>query len=605
MKTKNIIIIIWVLICAFSINSIHATSYSWLGNTSTDWGTAANWSPSGVPTTNDTVSITSYGNHQPVLDQTRTIKKFTISSVTLDLNAYDLTISNTSTFTSGTITNGRIYPTGVQATYSGTTFSASCEVNSVAGKINLSGSTFNYRCYFEDTITNSSHGGTGGCTFNASVIIKKNSGANFGIASSSGNTFNDSVTFLNVRGTNTFTVTDQGTTYFNGHVVVGSNTGGDIYFSGASTLASGKTIAIDGTTGFSGGDLRINNMTQSGSTAQSFTITGASTVNLNNSTWNGAVTFTAPHVLVKNSTFNSTAALTQTSTTTGSNSDGGNTFNGAATISCTGGSQFRLGQSTDDTFNSDLTVSGNVNIGAFNTTVVKGNITAAGGNTHFNSSGVTGTLKFAGSNAQHISSGGTGIIGFNKIKIDKTGGSVTLDTTITMDDTLTFVSKNIITASSHYLSMIAGSTVTGASNSSFVEGPVKKTGNTAFVFPTGKNSIYRAIEMSAPSVSTNAYTAEYFDAGQSLGNTMDNTMKYIRDCGYWNLARNSGSSNVTVYLYWDSSPCGLLDSATVKVANWNGTTWKDLGNGGVTGTSSTGKVGNSTTVITWGYFALA
>jgi hypothetical protein len=55
----------------------------------------------------------------------------------------------------------------------------------------------------------------------------------------------------------------------------------------------------------------------------------------------------------------------------------------------------------------------------------------------------------------------------------------------------------------------------------------------------------------------------------------------------------------------DSTPCGLLDSTTVKVANWNGSTWKDLGNGGITGNRYTGKVVNSTTVITWGYLALA
>ncbi|HKR05640.1 MAG TPA: FG-GAP-like repeat-containing protein [Bacteroidia bacterium] len=602
MKTKiNIIIAFCILSSLILITRLEATTYSWVGNTSTDWGTAANWG-TGVPTTNDTVTITSAGTFQPVLDHDRTVKKFTMSSGTLNLNGYNLTISSVSTFTLGTISNGKIYPNGVQATYLGTTFD--CEVNSVAGKIYLSGSTFNYRSYFEDTITNAAHYGGGGNTFNASVIIKKNSGSHFGIANTTGNTFNDTATFLNVRGTNTLLVTDQGTTYFNGHIYLGANTGGDVYFSGASTLASGKTINVDGTTGYTSGDLRIYNMTQSGSTAQSFTLTGAATVYCYNDTWNGAVSFTAPHVLIKMNTFNSTASLIQTSTTTGSNSDGGNTFNGAATISCTGGSQFRLGMTYDDTFNSDLTVTGNVQIGAANTTILKGNLTAGGSNTHFNSSGVTGTLKFAGSNSQHISSNGTGVIGFNKMKIDKTGGSVTLDTTITVDDTLTFVNGNFISTSSHFLSMLAASTVTGASNSSFVSGPVKKTGNTAFVFPTGKGSDYRAIEMSAPGSSTYAFTGEYFNTGQTLGYARDTTLYTLSQCNYWNLTRNVGSTNVTVKLYWDSLACGLIDSASVKVANWNGSTWKDLGNGGITGNKFIGKVVNSTTVVTYGNFTL-
>src|SRR6185436_6886566 len=611
MKTKiNIIYLLFILTLALTINKAHATSYTWKnsGGTDTSWATSNNWNPAGVPTTNDTVTIAASGAaHQPYLDTIRTVKKFTMTSGTLDLNTWNLTISTTSSFTGGTITNGKIYPTGGTVTYSGTTFN--CEVNSVAGKIMLSGSTFNYVCYFEDTNTLLSignHSGTGNNTFNAKVTMKKNSTYQWGFSSTNGNTFNDTSLFLNIKG-NELLASQGGSTKFNGIVYAGSTVTGGVQFGGTSsadTLASGKTINVDSNTGFVAGTLQFRNFTQVGNTAQSFTTTGSSTLNCISATWDGTVNFSCAHILVRFSTFNATTTLTQTSTTTGSNSAGGNTFNAATTISSTGGAIFRLGQDYDDTFNSDITVSGSVNVGRNTTTTIKGNLTCGGGDTHFNDqSSYTGTVKFSGSNSQHISS--ASVPTFNKIKIDKTAGSITLDTSITMDDTLTFVNGNFISTSTHLFSMKAGSTVTGASNSSFVSGPVKKTGNTAFVFPTGKNSIYRPIEMSAPSTSTNAYTAEYFDAGQSLGNTMDNTIKYIRDCGYWSLARNSGSSNVTVYLNWDSSPCGLLDSATVKVANWNTTTWKDLGNAGVTGNSSTGKVANSTTVITWGYFALA
>ncbi|HKR04824.1 MAG TPA: T9SS type A sorting domain-containing protein [Bacteroidia bacterium] len=586
------------LICIIS-NFVFATNYSWVGNTSTDWGTSANWGTTpGVPSTNDTVLITSAGTFQPVLDQTRTVKKFTITSGTLNLNTYDLTISNTSSFTAGTISNGKIYPNGVQATYSGTTFN--CEVNSVAGKVFLSGSTFNYRCYFEDTITNSSHEGAGGCTFNASVVIKKNSGANFGIAGTNGNTFNDSVTCLSVRSANNFTVTDQGTTYFNGNVIVGSSTNGDIYFSGAATLASGKTISVDGTTGFSTGTLHLNNFTQSGSTAQSFTLTSSATVSCYNATWNGAVSITAPHVLLKTTTFNGTASFYQTHPTIGSVSDGGNTFNGAATLNCSG-AVFRMGTTYDDTFNSDLTVIGFVSVGYSNTTILKGNLTAGGSNYQFNGTGVSGTLKFAGSNSQHISSGGTGIIGFNKMKIDKTGGSVTLDSTITVDDTLTFVSGNIISTSTHLLSMLAGSTVTGASNSSFVSGPVQKTGNTAFIFPCGKNSSYRPIEMTAPSVNTNSYTGEYFDAGQSLGSTLGYPLNTLSDCNYWKFDRNSGSSNVTVKFLYSTSACDWFSMRPVHIANWTGSYWNDKGEAVTDGSFKKTNAATST----FGYFAFA
>src|ERR1051325_4159562 len=93
-----------------------AGNYSWkTSGTDTSWATSSNWTPTGVPSTNDTVTIAAgSASHQPYLDQNRTVKKFTMTSGTLDLNTFNLTISNTSTFTSGTITNGKIYPNGVQ-----------------------------------------------------------------------------------------------------------------------------------------------------------------------------------------------------------------------------------------------------------------------------------------------------------------------------------------------------------------------------------------------------------------------------------------------------------------------------------------------------------
>src|ERR1700741_3181561 len=39
------------------ITNCFATTYSWRGSTSTDWATASNWSPSGIPTSTDVVQI--------------------------------------------------------------------------------------------------------------------------------------------------------------------------------------------------------------------------------------------------------------------------------------------------------------------------------------------------------------------------------------------------------------------------------------------------------------------------------------------------------------------------------------------------------------------
>ncbi|MBK8873129.1 MAG: hypothetical protein IPN13_04100 [Bacteroidetes bacterium] len=91
-----------------------------------------------------------------------------------------------------------------------------------------------------------------------------------------------------------------------------------------------------------------------------------------------------------------------------------------------------------------------------------------------------------------------------------------------------------------------GSKTHGASNSSFVSGPVKKVGNSSFIFPIGIGGTYRSLGMSAPSNSSNAYTAEYFNILQTFGSTLDSTIQEISNCDYWSFVNNSGTSPVNL-----------------------------------------------------------
>ncbi|HKR05080.1 MAG TPA: hypothetical protein VJY62_10650, partial [Bacteroidia bacterium] len=605
MKTlKNIIIFSAFIAICFNAPFSFGKNFTWTGTTDTCWNKNTNWSPNnnGFPTSNDTVSIGSTTNH-PSLDTTRSIYKLSMSANTLNLCGYTLTSSNYFSMSGGTINSGSLITNGERASFGGGTLNVI--ITGSADRVFIAGSTFNYSVALENkgTATTQSNGGS---TFNAKVSITKTAAStgNFSISNSTGNTFNDTAIFIN-NSTGDFVVSNLGNTYFNGNIYVGSSTVGGIIIgnsgSGTSTLASGKKLYVDAG-GFVAGSLELNYFTQAGSTAQSITLTNVAVINCYKSVFNGNTNFTAPGILLKHTIFNGIDSLTQTGGT-GTSSYGGNTFNAASVFHCTG-NHFKFAVNAGDTLNSDVTISGTVDLITYTASILKGNFYVAAGPNFTHLSSFDGTLVFAGNNAQVIHGIGR-LINMNKIKIDKSGGSVTLDTTVSINDTLFLVNKNLITTSSHLLSMLAGSVVSGTSNNSFVSGPVQKTGNTAFVFPTGKGSDYRAIEISAPASVTYAYTGEYFNTGQSLGNSMDGTIKYIHDCSYWNLARNTGTSNVTVSLSWDSAACDLLDSATVKVGNWNGSTWKDLGNGGVTGNKYVGKVANSATVITWGNFALA
>jgi hypothetical protein len=214
----------------------------------------------------------------------------------------------------------------------------------------------------------------------------------------------------------------------------------------------------------------------------------------------------------------------------------------------------------------------------------------------------SGTVSLTGTGNQILSGDTTLLIG--KLVADKGSGTVTLNRAATIDSALTLTSGKIITTATNLLTLKSTCTLTGGNSLSYIEGPIRKNGNSAFSFPVGKSSIYRPIEISAPSVSSDAFTAEYFYQGQAFGNSTDTSIKVLNSCNYWNLARTAGTSNVTVKLSWDTIACPLNDSNSVRVANWNGSTWKDLGNGGITGNRYVGEISNSTSIVTYGNFTL-
>lgn len=188
--------------------------------------------------------------------------------------------------------------------------------------------------------------------------------------------------------------------------------------------------------------------------------------------------------------------------------------------------------------------------------------------------------------------------------LNKSGGSATLATALAVSGTITFVKGTLTTTSSNLLTINSGGSVSGASDSSFIDGPVKKIGNAAFVFPTGKGNSYRAIEISAPSNTTDAFTGEYFNTGQVLGNNKDTTIKQLNNCDYWELSRNVGSSNITVTLFWNKQTCLITSLSSMRVCNWNGTIWKDKGNAGYTGSAMAGSITASLNNNTYSYFTL-
>src|SRR5688500_17617529 len=106
------IISVWLFVCLATLG--FATTYTWNGVTSTNYAASTNWTPNGVPGNTDSITIVT-GSNNVLLDQNRTIGRFTMTSGTFNLNGFEFTINDQSTYTAGTISNGTIKPRGAPA----------------------------------------------------------------------------------------------------------------------------------------------------------------------------------------------------------------------------------------------------------------------------------------------------------------------------------------------------------------------------------------------------------------------------------------------------------------------------------------------------------
>ncbi|MCY7409322.1 MAG: family 16 glycosylhydrolase [Chitinophagales bacterium] len=166
------------------------------------------------------------------------------------------------------------------------------------------------------------------------------------------------------------------------------------------------------------------------------------------------------------------------------------------------------------------------------------------------------------------------------------------------------MSKNLITDTTNILTLKSGATVSSVSSSSFVSGPINKIGNSAFTFPIGKGSAYKPVAITAPSSSTDAFTAEYFGSQQSHGSNKD-SITYLSACEYWNVKRTAGSSNIKITLYWDNSTCAIYTLQTLKIGRWDGSKWNNTGMCTTTGNTASGSIQTNNNLSAFGDFMIA
>lgn len=291
----------------------------------------------------------------------------------------------------------------------GTTFNGA--VTFISPRFNLSGATFAGTSYLEKTGSTDDNC-TGGTTYSGASTIVNSSDGQFNLANTNPDTFGSNVTLNNTgtsriqigigsagnlingnltinHGGNSATnvntiiarnggssltvngnlilnntnansnsgiiIANDGDVTVNGNITVTSTNGRGVYFGNASgTVTQGAGFGITSGT-FNSGTLSFSRFTQNGTTANSLTLTGSSTLIMTNaSSFGGNVNFIAPRLYLSGCTFNGTATLEKN----GAGDDvgtGGNTFVGTATITNSGSGYLMTGNGNSDQFNSTAT----------------------------------------------------------------------------------------------------------------------------------------------------------------------------------------------------------------------------------------------------------
>jgi len=219
----------------------------------------------------------------------------------------------------------------------------------------------------------------------------------------------------------------------------------------------------------------------------------------------------------------------------------------------------------------------------------------------------TGTVTFVSCSSPAVINS-TGAETFYNLMINTPYGVTIASGTQQVSKQMTFVTG--IVTQSGILTFLNGSTVSGATDASHVNGVVTKVGTGAFTFPVGDNTSYRPIAMSSPSLATDVFTAQYIYADPDptySRATRDITLNNVSQHEYWMLNRTNGASNVTVNLSWNINSGSITSMGALHVTGWSTalSKWKDLGSSGTTGNTGAGTVTSSGAVSTFGAFTLA
>ncbi len=216
-----------------------------------------------------------------------------------------------------------------------------------------------------------------------------------------------------------------------------------------------------------------------------------------------------------------------------------------------------------------------------------------------------GTYSEGISIAKNLTLRTTGAATLRDLTLAGAGKVLTLGSPLTVTGTLTLGAGLVRTTAATVLTLADQATATPGNATSYVDGPLRKVGQQAFVFPLGKNGQWARLGISAPASASTAFTAEYVAAAHPI-RTAAVPLRKISQVEHWTLDGAGTSDAVQVRLFWeDAFRSGIDDfSSDIQVATLTGTQWETAGSSDLGGNLSAGSVASSQPVSTFTAFTL-
>ncbi|HEY0432747.1 MAG TPA: hypothetical protein VGC95_02670 [Chitinophagaceae bacterium] len=214
----------------------------------------------------------------------------------------------------------------------------------------------------------------------------------------------------------------------------------------------------------------------------------------------------------------------------------------------------------------------------------------------------TGTLYLNGASTQTVS--GTQKFKTYNLQTNNAAGIV-LNNDLSVTSAHTY-SAGIITTSStpNYLVYESGSSYSGTTDATHVNGWVKRLGSTSFTFPVGDNTYLRTVDV-------NISAAGEFNVSYATLTPNTTLMELaaplvsIDKKEYWLINQVTGGS-ATIGLNWNNGkvPFPNWTLANIRATSWNGTQWVDVGGSASGNVTTTGNI-TSNSVSSFSRFTFA